>query len=188
MKALSFFFILTLASLNLKGQPFSSIEIGGSLSQPSIQDASYSSRWDLTSSKSLQFRTPFYIGTAGLSVEFFDYISKKEFYSNIKSVNYSAYLGYKIFQSKRILLYPGVQVGIQKSNFNNDRIGTKNTEERELLLGVNLEVQLKISPIILFSDLKYAKVYNFYRQNLYSVGIGGRINFSLPKKVYEFIE
>ncbi|MEQ9089943.1 MAG: hypothetical protein RIE52_02565 [Balneola sp.] len=171
----------------LVAQPFSSVDIGISTSKVNILDESYASRWNLTSAKSFNFRTPFYIGTAGLNIDLFDYESKSDQVSDFSSINFSSYLGFRIFDHKDISIVSGLFVGIQKTDTEDDQFDF-NAEERELYFSFSVEPQLRIGNFILFGDIQHRKVFNYYRQNMWFLGAGIKFHIKLPKNIQSFIE
>lgn len=168
-------------------QPFSKLEIGLSGSYTSQESKIYSERWNLTSAKSFQVRTPFYIGVAGVNIDVFDYIAKKDPAADFSSINFSSYLSVKIIEYKNFSTISGLLVGIQKTKAEESGFEF-NPEERELFFGINIEPQIRISNLILFGDIQYRKVFNFYRQNILLVGLGARFRLPLSQKAINFID
>jgi|TARA_R100000541_G_scaffold21786_4_gene31737 hypothetical protein len=179
---------LILGNLNLSAQPFSSIEIGGALSRPSIQDESYSSRWALTDAYSIQLRVPYYRKlTIGAEYTYFIYKGKEEGYSDISATNYSALIGFNSFRNKRLNIFLGINVGIQRTLLL-DKKFTSNPDESELLYSLVFEPQISFKRVVIFGSATYQKIYNYRRQHIFYIGYGVRLRIGLPNKIQEFIE
>ncbi len=188
MKILTILIASFFISYNTYSQPLSSIEIGGSLYSPSLQDKSYSSRWALSNAYSFQLRAPYYKGLIiGIEVTYFDYEKKLEAYSDIYAINYSLLFGVNTFRKKRINVLLGVETGIQEI-WLLDLSPIYNPDERELYYSLIMEPQILTEKIIFFGSLKYQKVFNFRRQHILYVGSGIRIRVNLPRKIQEFIK
>jgi hypothetical protein len=189
MKALilNFSIIALFVHQDLSAQPFSSIEIGASLSSVTIFDKSYSKRWKILPAKSLKVRTPFYIGIIGANIDLFEYQAKNSQVSDFTSINFSSYLGLNVLKFKSFSASTGVIVGIQKIETDSPEFDF-NSEERELYFAFSLEPKVQINRIILFGDFQYRKIFNYYRQHLLTVGTGIRINLSVSKKVRDFVD
>lgn len=172
----------------LSAQPFSYLEIGGSLSSPSLQDESYSSRWALTDAYSIQLRLPYYKRLIiGLEVTYFDYKEKAKEYSDIFATNYSALIGINAFRNHSLNVFLGTDVGIQKTWLLDDEFKS-NPDERELYYSVIVEPQISVSKVIIFGSVKYQKIFNYRRQHIFYVGTGFRFRVNLPNKLQDFIK
>ncbi len=156
------------------------------ISRSSINQLSdiYSDRWELSSVNSVQFRTPFYLGVAGVGLDFFTYTSKESF-SEISSLSASAFFGLNTIDTKNIILSSGVLIGIQQIE-STDFGG--NPVESELFLAFTLEPQVKLKSFILFSEFQYRRVFNYHRQNLLVIGAGVKFRFKIVEKLRGYID
>lgn len=180
-------FITITTSNNGFSQPFSNVDIGLTKSSLSLKTNSYSNRWNLSSANSIQVRTPFYVGVVGIGIDLFDYNSKDEDISDISSINFSAYIGLNLLDSKYFELHSGLFIGIQELESSGAGFQS-NSVEKELFYAFGIEPQLKYKNLILFSEVQYRRVYNFYRQDIIFAGVGLKIRLTLSEKMRGLID
>lgn len=177
-------FLLLIVFLSNKeaiSQPFSYLDIGISRSSFNQLSDIYSDRWDLSSVNSIQLRTPFYLGVAGIGFDFFSYTRKEDNANKINSLNASVFFGLNAINTKHFLLSSGVLIGIQRVDLN---VGSGlNSGESEQFYAFALEPQVKFRNFIFFSELQYRRVFNYYRQNFFIVGLGLKYRIGIGDKV-----
>lgn len=169
------------------GQPFHYLDVGISRSSFNQLSDIYSDRWELSSVNSIQFRTPFYLGVAGAGLDFFTYTSKEDQDERATSTNASAYFGFTPINNKSFLLSSGFLVGVEIMEVPTDRFGSI-PRETELFLGLTLEPQIRVTRFIIFSEFQYRRVFNYYRQNLFSIGGGVKVRFNVSDKIRGYID
>ncbi|MGN8225230.1 hypothetical protein [Gracilimonas sp. BCB1] len=184
-------FVLILIPKFCSSQPFSHLVIGGSLQDVSFLNEKYSSNWTLTNGYSISAHTPFYVGTIGLQVNKYNYrtIANQIRAFNFRSVNYSVDFGYRLRINNYFYVFGAIGTGIQKlTNRYKRPNGYLYTDERELFFLAKFEPQADFKYFILFGNIEYRNVLNYYRQQLLFIEGGVRLRFSLPKKLQEFIK
>jgi len=168
-------------------QPFHYLDVGISRSSFNQLSDIYSNNWDLSSVNSIQFRTPFYIGTAGVGLDFFSYTNKSDNTFEISSLNASAFFGLDAIKTKNFIISTGVLIGVQRIEASAEFFG-ENPAETELYTALALEPQVKLGNFILFTEFQYRRIFNYYRQNLFTVGLGLKYRIGIGEKLRGFID
>ncbi|GAB5407712.1 MAG: hypothetical protein BalsKO_00770 [Balneolaceae bacterium] len=179
--------IVLFANKKVISQPFHYLDVG--ISQSSFNQLSdiYSNRWELSSVNSIQFRTPFYLGIAGLNVDLFSYKDNEDKTIKVNSLNTSVFFGLNIINQNNFKLSPGILIGIQTLESSSSSFSS-NTIESELFYAFTLEPQIMFKNFILFSDFQYRKVFNYYRQNLFSIGVGLKFRLNVSNTIRGYID
>ncbi len=182
--ACCFAFILLL-STDVKSQTFSKLDIGLDYNSAFLINDKFFPRWNIENSISFSILTPFYIGTAGLGVDYFFYSSPDDQNIEYKSFVYT----FGLFFEQKITTYfsitLGPYVGIQ------DLRATEtidNVEEKELLYGAKFEPAFKFSRISIFLSAETTRTFFYHPQDIVSFGGGLRYEFKLPETLQNIIK
>ncbi len=176
-----------LETQTLSAQAFESLEIGGFYANVNIQQTVYSDRWETTNPIGLNIRMPFYIGTVGVNLSFFEYRKKVDQASDAIARNTIFFWGINLIEYKKFSFVSGVSTGMLSTKLTESQFNYAGTE-RELNLGLHSEFRIKFEPIILFTEVQYQKVYNYYRQELIHLNFGLKMNIDIPKKVVDLVK
>ena len=172
---------------HLIAQPFSSIEIGTSVSNSYIIDENYSDRWYAENKLTLSISTPFYIGHLRAYIDLIDYDAKINSVNSFTSENYALALVSRFNLNRNFYTDIGGSFGIQRTVPVKTEI-TSNDIERELFYGILLESGIQTKYALFFGSLEYRKIYNYNRQHIYFLGGGMRIRLFIPEKIQRFID
>lgn len=168
-------------------QPFSYLDIGFARSSYNQLSDIYSDRWELSPVNSIQFRTPFYLGIAGAGIDFFTYTSNEDQDDIVSSINVSAYFGFNPINNKTFFLSSGFLVGVEIMEVPTEFFGST-PRETELFLGFSLEPQIRVNRFIIFSEFQYRRIFYYYRQNIFSIGGGVKVQFNVSDKIRGYID
>ncbi len=171
-------------STNVNSQPFSKLDIGLGYNSAFLMNDPFSSRWDIENSISLSILTPFYIGKAGLGIDYFFYSSPDDQNIEYESYVYSFGLFFEQTIAKYFFITLGPYVGIQ------DLIADEtidNVQERELLYGIKIEPGFSIKQVSFFLSAETTRTFFYNRQDIVFFGGGIRYKLSLPESLQDII-
>ncbi len=185
--ALLFFVSLFYQSGALIAQPFSSIEVGTSISNSTIQDKNYSEIWYAENKLSFSISTPFYVGHLRAYFDLIKYEDRPNAPVGFNTKNYALGLVHRFGLNRFLYVDLGANFGIQEIAQDVPDV-TSDSIERELFFGGILEPGFQTRYALFYASLEYRKIYFYERQHIYFLGGGMRFRLHLPEKIQHIID
>ncbi|XWN36917.1 MAG: hypothetical protein ROO71_13260 [Balneola sp.] len=171
----------------LIAQPFSSIEIGSSISNSTIQDKSYSERWYAENKLSFSISTPFYVGHLRAYFDLIVYEERPNVPVGFNTKNYALGLVHRFSLNHFLYVDLGGSFGIQEIAQDVPNV-TSDSIERELFFGGVLEPGFQTRYALFYGSLEYRKIFFYERQHIYFLGGGMRFKLDVPERIKRFID
>ncbi len=181
------FFLKFFGFKSITAQPFSSIEIGSSISNSTIIDKNYSDQWRAENKLSLSVSTPFYIGNLRAYFDLIDYEDRPNAPVGFNTKNYALGLAHRFSLNRFLYTDLGANFGIQEIAQDVPDV-TSDSIERELFYAAVLEPGIQTKYALFYASFEYRKIYNYDRQHIYFLGGGMKFRLPLPEKIQRFID
>lgn len=175
----SFLLIFLINVEALTAQPFSYLELTGSVSSAEIFESIYVDTWTIGKKISFTARTPYYIGDLGIKGDYFVYKPFDNSLQKITALNVSAGFSKEFSLFNSVSIRTGIGTGV---------IHFSELKEMELFYRAQLEQLLNLNKFSLVLSFELRRIYNYNIQTMLFYGLGVQYRLDLPKKIQAFIK
>ena len=174
-----FLVIIFMNSRALTAQPFSYLELTGSVRSAEFLGSIYADKWTIGKQISITARTPYYVGYLGIISDYFVYKPLDNSLQKNTALNVSAEFSKEFSLFNSVSIRTGIGTGI---------VHFSELKEMELFYRAQLEQILNVNKFSLVVSFELRRIYNYNVQTIFFYGLGVQYQIDLSKKIQAFIK